>query len=178
MGVIEIAESRCARRAKCVVDVNQSERRTGCAVRHWKTVASGDTADSTIRCRCFTRLLLIGQRHPLHRNVYLAGRKGLYCAFIDYKKAFHLINGGALWPKLISSGIDGKMFRVIHNIDLSATSCVKSNGMLSNYFSRQGENLSPLLFTLYTLSPTTIMVSVLYKRDWGQMNRIKMYMSF
>ena len=88
-------------------------------------------------------------------DVYLAGRKRRYCAFIDYKKAFDLINRGALWLKLISSGIDaGKIFRVIQNIYKSAKSCVKSNGVLSNYFPsnvgvRQGGNLSPSLSALY-----------------------------
>ena len=34
---------------------------------------------------------------------------------VDYKKAFDLVNRSALWSKLISSGINGKLMNVIFN---------------------------------------------------------------
>ena len=48
----------------------------------------------------------------------------------------------------------GKIFNIIVNMYKSAKSCVAANGLLSNNFScfmgvRQGENLSPLLFSLF-----------------------------
>ena len=87
-------------------------------------------------------------------DLYLSNKKKLYCAFVDYKKAFDLINRTALWLKLIENGINGKIITVIFNLYNKAKSCIKSNNTLSSYFEcntgvRQGENLSPLLFALF-----------------------------
>ena len=87
-------------------------------------------------------------------NVYLAAGKRVYCAFIDYKKAFDFVDRVSLWNKLISTGVNGKLLVVIHNMYKSAKSCVKVEDKISDYFScnvgvRQGENLSPLLFSIF-----------------------------
>ena len=37
-------------------------------------------------------------------------KKNMFCAFIDYKKAFDLVDRAALWYKLLSSSIDGMFF--------------------------------------------------------------------
>ena len=81
------------------------------------------------------------------------GRR-LYCAFVDYSKAFDLVNRSALWHKLIQQGVEGKILTVIKNMYLEAKSCVRANGSLSNFFDiligvRQGENLSPTLFAMF-----------------------------
>ena len=34
----------------------------------------------------------------------------LFCCFVDFRKAYDLINRNCLWYKLIKDGIDGKMF--------------------------------------------------------------------
>ena len=47
---------------------------------------------------------------------YLYKKKRLYCAFIDYSKAFDSVNRVALWRKLLSNNIDGKNFKVIFKI--------------------------------------------------------------
>lgn len=78
----------------------------------------------------------------------------LYCAFVDYRKAFDLIDRPALWQKLISEHVNGNIIRVIYNLYDQAKSCVKKGGKLSEFFRcnagvRQGENLSPLLFAIY-----------------------------
>ena len=80
--------------------------------------------------------------------------KAVYCAFVDYSKAFDLINRSALWCKLLKQGISGKILSVIQNMYQCAKSCVRSNGRLSESFRctagvRQGENLSPVLFAIY-----------------------------
>ena len=78
----------------------------------------------------------------------------LFCAFVDYSKAFDLVDRLSLWTKLLQFGITGKLFRVVQNIYKSIKSCVMINGISSLYFNyfvgvRQGENLSPLLFALF-----------------------------
>ena len=85
---------------------------------------------------------------------YKSKRKRVYCAFVDYRKAFDLINRSSLWMKLINTGIRGKILNVIYNMYANAKSCVKNSDEHSNFFScgqgvRQGENLSPILFALY-----------------------------
>ena len=87
-------------------------------------------------------------------DFYLGQRKRLYCAFIDYRKAFDCVDRVNLWKKLLGQNINGKLFNVIFNLYKHAKSCVKVNGIKSNYFScltgvRQGENLSPLLFAIF-----------------------------
>lgn len=87
-------------------------------------------------------------------DLYLFRGKKLYCAFIDYKKAFDSINRTYLWQKLISNNIDGKMFKIIHSLYANAKSCVKAGNLKSDSFSsnvgvRQGENLSPVLFSIF-----------------------------
>ena len=87
-------------------------------------------------------------------DIYLQKIKRVYCAFIDYKKAFDLVDRSSLWSKLISHGINGKLMSVIFNLYHHAKSCVRANGKMSDYFTcnvgvRQGENLSPLLFAIY-----------------------------
>ena len=87
-------------------------------------------------------------------DYYTSKRKRLYVAFVDYRKAFDLVDRTSLWTKLIATGIDGKILRVIHHIYDNAKACVKSGNRLSEEFPskvgvRQGDNLSPLLFSLY-----------------------------
>ena len=87
-------------------------------------------------------------------DLYLFRGKKLYCAFIDVKKAFDSVNRTYLWQKLLSNNIDGKMFRIIHNLYASAKSCVKQGHMKSTSFSsnvsvRQGENLSRPVFIVF-----------------------------
>ena len=87
-------------------------------------------------------------------DYYRQKGKPIYCAFVDYSKAFDLVNRSALWEKLINQGISGKILTVIQNMYSSAKSCVRANGQLSDFFKctagvRQGENLSPILFAIY-----------------------------
>ena len=87
-------------------------------------------------------------------DIYLQKRKRVYCAFVDYRKAFDLFNRSYLWQKLIAHGINGNIVNVIYNLYSGAKSCVRSNKKMSDYFPcnigvRQGDNLSPLLFAIY-----------------------------
>ena len=84
-------------------------------------------------------------------NLY---KKKLYCIFIDFEKAFDKVWRNGLWNKMLQSQINGKMYNVIFNMYQSIKSRISFNGINSNYFPcdnglRQGENLSPFLFSLY-----------------------------
>lgn len=81
-------------------------------------------------------------------------KKKLFCTFIDFSKAFDSVWRIGLWRKLLEVRIDGKFFNVIYNLYLNIKSCVSSNNEKSPFFSsfcglRQGENLSPVLFSLF-----------------------------
>ena len=87
-------------------------------------------------------------------HLYKARYEQLYCAFIDYRKAFDLINRSFLWMKLIENEINGNFINVIYNLYLHAKSCVKKGKDFSEFFLcnigvRQGENLSPILFSFF-----------------------------
>ena len=88
-------------------------------------------------------------------DLYLSKRKRLYCCFVDYKKAFDTINRSTLWSKMLASGISGNLFDIIKNMYEKAKSSValtaekQSDFFTCNIGVRQGENLSPLLFSIY-----------------------------
>jgi len=87
-------------------------------------------------------------------DLFLSNNKKLYCAFVDYEKAFDRVWRAGLWYKLITNGIDGKLFNVIHNMYQDIKSCVMVDQEKSDFFGsmigvRQGENLSPLLFSIF-----------------------------
>ena len=87
-------------------------------------------------------------------DLLLCQRKRLYCVFVDYKKAFDMVDRSSLWSKVLKLNIEGKVLTVIKNMYDRAKSCIKHNGKLSDFFAcnvgvRQGENLSPLLFSIY-----------------------------
>ena len=78
----------------------------------------------------------------------------LFCAFIDFSQAFDKVWRVGLWQKLLFNSIKGKFFRVIYNMYDNIKSCVSHQGSVTNLFAcengvRQGENLSPVLFSLF-----------------------------
>ena len=93
----------------------------------------------------------------LHTLIELYCKKNksqLYCAFVDYSKAFDIIPRVHLWSKLLSSNINGKILDIIRNMYSSAKSFIRNNNDIGTMFNcsigvRQGENVSPLLFALY-----------------------------
>ena len=89
-------------------------------------------------------------------DIYIHNKKKLFCTFVDYKTAFDKINRAKLWEKLVSEKhrVNGKIYRVIYNLYKSTRSCVLKDNKLTEFFDcnlgvRQGENLSPSLFSIY-----------------------------
>ena len=91
-------------------------------------------------------------------DLYLQRKKRIFCSFIDYSKAFDRINRSILWEKLLKCNISGNILSVIQDMYSKAKSYVKSfdnpsthckNYFTSNIGVRQGENLSPILFSLF-----------------------------
>ena len=81
-------------------------------------------------------------------------KKKMYCAFVDFEKAFDTVWRKALWYKMILSNVNGYMYNIIYNMYQNIKSCVAYNGQISDYFPcemgvRQGENLSPFLFSIF-----------------------------
>ena len=67
-------------------------------------------------------------------DFYVQKKKRLYCAFIDYKKAFDLIDRTSLWLKLLKLGVNGKIFAIVNNIYKYGKSCVTVKGKCSEFF--------------------------------------------
>lgn len=86
--------------------------------------------------------------HSLNAN------KQLYCSFIDFSKAFDYVVRDILWHKLLKFGVRGKILDIIVSMCHTVKSKVKYNNYLSEEFTcqtgvRQGECLSPFLFSIY-----------------------------
>ena len=77
-----------------------------------------------------------------------------FCAFIDFKKAFDLVDRDALLYKLRNIGISGNFYYAIKSLYANAKSCVRVNDKVTTWFDvtsgvRQGDSLSPTLFSVF-----------------------------
>ena len=87
-------------------------------------------------------------------NSALQNGKKLFCAFLDFRKAFDYLNRDCLWFKLLDYGLRGNIFIVIKSMYCEVKTRVRYGGETSNTFNsflgvRQSESLSPLLFSMY-----------------------------
>lgn len=87
-------------------------------------------------------------------DLYKSKKRRLYAAFVDYRKAFDTVDRHHLWHKLINLNIKGKILKVIQSMYNNAKTCVQNGNDVSDFFEcnigvRQGENLSPLLFSIF-----------------------------
>ena len=85
---------------------------------------------------------------------YLNRNKRLHACFIDMQKCFDSIYRNGLWYKLYNMGIQGKFLRIIKDMYSNVKSCVKLCNNNSDFFEyavglRQGEVMSPILFSLF-----------------------------
>ena len=78
----------------------------------------------------------------------------LYCAFVDFQQAFDTVWRNGLWQKMLNTKINGKCLNFIRNMYSNIKSRIITSEGESAFFPcntgvRQGENLSPLLFSIY-----------------------------
>ena len=78
----------------------------------------------------------------------------LFCAFVDFQKAFDSVYLNGLWFKLFKLGINGKMLRIFKDMYNQVKTCVRACNSYSEFFEcavglKQGEVISPLFFSLF-----------------------------
>ena len=81
-------------------------------------------------------------------------KSNVFCAFIDFTKAFDSIDRIFLYAKLMGYKISGKMLKMIVNIYSKVKIKVRTEGVSTGTFNlwmglMQGECLSPYLFAMY-----------------------------
>ena len=91
--------------------------------------------------------------HALISKIFSRGEK-LYCCFIDYQKAFDLVNRSFLWQKLIRDGCSIRMIKALQSMYNSVKACVRYNNKCSQFFDinagvKQDDPLSPVLFIFF-----------------------------
>lgn len=91
--------------------------------------------------------------HGLISHALDKGEK-LFCASVDFTKAFDYVVRDILWYKLIKLGVRGKILDVVMSMYKHIKSCVKLNSNINAGFNCdlgvcQGECLSPFLFAMY-----------------------------
>ena len=87
-------------------------------------------------------------------NYLLNNDKRLYVAFVDFTKAFDYLVRDIIWYKMIKLGIRGKILDIIRSLYHNVRTRIKYQNTLSEDFScilgaRQGESLSPFIFSMY-----------------------------
>ena len=85
---------------------------------------------------------------------YKANHKPLFCAFIDFKKAYDSVDRDTLWQCLASLGMHGDFLRCLQGMYSDVRMCVRIGSNISGSFTartgvKQGDPLSPLLFGLF-----------------------------
>ena len=64
---------------------------------------------------------------------YLANGKRVYATFLDYEKAFDLVDRAILWKKLQDHNINGNVFNVIRSLYSKTKACVKEGNCYSSF---------------------------------------------
>ncbi len=86
---------------------------------------------------------------------YKSKKKPLYSCFVDFRKAFDMLNREALMIKLLEMEIGGKFYSIVKDMHMSNSCCVKVNHQyITEFFPsdlgvRQGDGLSPTLFNIF-----------------------------
>ncbi len=81
-------------------------------------------------------------------------KQEIYACYVDFRKAFDLLDRDLMLFRFLEYGVDGKFYHVIKGIYHRAQCAVRINGFMTDWFSssqgtKQGDNLSPNCFSLY-----------------------------
>ena len=92
--------------------------------------------------------------HTIVEKTIKRNKKRLFCVFVDFKKAYDLVDREKLLKKLQRLGVNGIFFRnIVAMYENTEYSIKLSNGILKPIRSklglRQGCPMSPLLFNIY-----------------------------
>ena len=58
----------------------------------------------------------------------------MFCAFIDFEKAFDKVWRDGLWFKLLLNNMNGNMYNIIVNMYSGTKSCISYNDCKSEFF--------------------------------------------
>ena len=102
----------------------------------------------------------------------------MYCCFIYFTKAFDYVILHNLWVKLVKLGLGGKILNIVKSMYINDKSKVKMCHMVGNELFcslgvRQGECLSPLLFSLFL---NDIEDKFIHSGFEGDVHMFKLYM--
>ena len=80
--------------------------------------------------------------------------KDTFVGFIDMAKAFDNVNRDLLYYKLLRLNINGKIYKAVKSLYSNTFNCIRLNNIFTNWFYsnsgvRQGDSLSPTLFSIY-----------------------------
>jgi hypothetical protein len=78
----------------------------------------------------------------------------MFCAFIEFEKAFDKVWRDGLWYKLLLNSMNGNMHNIIVNMYSGAQCCISYNDCKSEFFPcsngvRQWKNILPFLFAVF-----------------------------
>ncbi len=84
----------------------------------------------------------------------LNDKKPTFACYVDFRKAFDLLDRDLMLFRFLEYGVDGKFYEAIKGIYNKAFCSVKINGTLTDWFestqgTKQGDNLSPNCFSMY-----------------------------
>lgn len=87
-------------------------------------------------------------------NTKISQGKQVFACFVDFSKAFDLINRDQLMLQILNKKVDGNFYWSLKSLYSQTSACLKINGELTNFFNipngvRQGDPLSPTLFSIY-----------------------------
>ena len=80
----------------------------------------------------------------------LHSKQEIYACYVDFRKAFDLLDRDMMLFRFLEYGVDGKFYNVIKGIYYRAQCAVRINGVMTDWFSssqgtKQGDKLSKLL---------------------------------
>ena len=87
-------------------------------------------------------------------NTRLKDNKSLYAAFIDFTKAFDLVDRDLLFLQLLNNGLDGNLYFALKSLYVQTSANIRVNNYTTDWFDinngvRQGDPLSPTLFSIF-----------------------------